>query len=98
MAHSAQISEVSAAVVTQRNMEAEIREAVKSHAQRLWEKGEDEAILKFGYAHLAKCPAVDNRVLKSGDAERVRKVVGKQVRHRMEVWEQGDDGIWRKTK
>jgi len=71
-------------------MEAEIALAVKSFQQKLWERGQEEAILRYGYAHLAKSPNVDNR--------QGRKVVGKRGRSKMEVWEQGDDGIWRQVQ
>jgi len=83
--------------VTQRNRELleEIRRevAAKTHQQRLWERGEEDAVLRHGYAHLARSPNVENRVLKSSDATKLRKV----VRKRGELWETGDDGVWRKV-
>lgn len=93
MAHSAHITEVSAAEVTQRNMRAEIEQAAKTYQQRLWERGEEEALLKFGHAHLSRSPHVENRVLKSSDATKVRKVVRKGG----DLWTTGDDGVWRKA-
>jgi len=83
--------------VTQRNIELleEIRREVvqKTHQQRLWEKGEEDAILMHGYGHLARSPNVENRVLKGSDATKARKV----VRKRGELWTTGDDGVWRKV-
>jgi len=55
----------------------------KTHAQRLWERGEEEALLAFGNLP-PRPPKVAN----------VRVNV-KPRRHRLETWEQGDDGHWR---
>ena len=106
-----QFIEVSAQLVQDQNMAEEIERAAqrltmreeleraakaKTHAQRLWEKGEHEAALCHGIDADGRKwdkPSLPNRVLTSADSKRVRR-----RKRRPQIWVQEEGEPWRKAE